>query len=395
MTIDLRLHPRLDQPDSDQPDSNQPDFDQPELFPSTAPPRRRLPRPRSAPSGSSRLLGFSVLVLAIIVALVASQFIQTAATTTQPEPVSSAETATAPAVTAPAVTAPAVTTPVVRSVDVAQVAAQVGPSVVQLETGSGVGSGVIFDADGLILTAAHVIEDADAVQVRLADGRLLGGLVVGLNAATDIGVVAIDAADLPVAMLGYGAEARVGETAVALGSPFGFDQTVTAGIVSAVGRTVRGVPMVQTDAAINPGNSGGPLVNGAGQVIGINDVIFSEGGGSDGIGFAISIDMAIVVAEQLVAGNRVELAGLGAATIPDTSGVGGAIVREIVSGSPAEAAGLAVGDRIVTLDGDPVRDPGDLFAAIVSHRPGSRITLGIVRDGVTADIDATLVGIEL
>jgi S1-C subfamily serine protease len=267
--------------------------------------------------------------------------------------------------------------------------------VVQLEVGSGVGSGVIFDSSGLILTAAHVIDSGAAVQVRLADGRLVSGDVIGTHAATDIGVVSIEASNLPAATLAYGANVRVGDTALALGSPFGLDQTVTAGIVSAVGRNVRGVPMVQTDAAINPGNSGGPLINRAGEVIGVNDVIFSEGGGSDGIGFAIAIDLAIVVAEQLTAGVDVELATLGAAAIPNSSGTGGAIVREIVPGSPAETAGLEIGDRIVELDGKPVHDPGDLFAAVVSHRPGSVVVVELLRDGEELQLTVSLAGLKL
>ena len=277
---------------------------------------------------------------------------------------------------------------------IADVAAAVSPAVVQLESDGGLGSGVIYDESGLILTAAHVVDGSDSVRVRLADGRLLEGTVVGTHALTDVAVVSITADDLPVAMLGYGTPTRVGETAVALGSPFGFDQTVTAGIVSATGRNVNGVPMVQTDAAINPGNSGGPLVNGSGQVIGINDVIFTEGGGNDGVGFAISIEVAIVVADQLVAGGDVELAALGTATIPDTSGRGGAIVREILPGSPAESSGLEVGDRIIAVDGSSILDPADLFAAVVSNRPDTEVTVEFVRSGFARQVIVTLVGIE-
>ena len=152
--------------------------------------------------------------------------------------------------------------------------------------------------------------------------------------------------------------------------------------------------MVQTDAAINPGNSGGPLVNGSGQVIGVNDVFFTEGGGNDGIGFAISIEVAIVVADQLVGGSDVELAALGTATIPDTTGRGGAIVREIVPGSPAESSGLEVGDRIVAVDGVSILDPADLFAAVVSNRPGTEVTVELVRAGAVQQVLVPLAGIE-
>jgi len=278
--------------------------------------------------------------------------------------------------------------------DIAAVAASVGPAVVQLESDDGLGSGVIFDPSGLILTAAHVVGGADSVNVRLVDGRLFEGTVVGTHAATDVAVVSMEGDGFPTAVLGYGTSARVGETAVALGSPFGLDQTVTAGIVSATGRNINGVPMVQTDAAINPGNSGGPLVNGAGHVIGINDIIFTQGGGNDGIGFAIAIDMAIIVAEQLVAGDDVQLSALGVATIANTTGEGGAIVREVVSGSAADGAGLEVGDRIVLVGGSPVFDPSGLFAEIITHRPGQLIEIEFTRDGQPHQITVELDGIE-
>ena len=284
-------------------------------------------------------------------------------------------------------------TPIVQT-DIAAVAAEVSPTVVQLESESAVGSGVIYDAEGLILTAAHVVSDVDTVNVRLADGRLLEGEVVGRHQPTDVAVIAIPGDSFPVASLGYGRTAQVGETAIALGSPFGLNQTVTAGIVSATGRTVNGIPMVQTDAAINPGNSGGPLINGTGKVIGINDIIFTEGGGNDGIGFAVSIDVAIVVADQLVAGKKVQLASLGVATIPDVSGQGGAIIQSVADGSTADAAGFRVGDRIVAVDGQPVQDPSQLFTEIVTHRPGAEATITFSRDSNVLTTVVKLLGIS-
>jgi serine protease Do len=278
--------------------------------------------------------------------------------------------------------------------EIADVAAAVGPAVVQLETGSGLGSGVIYRPDGFILTAAHVVAGSRQVEVRLADGRLFEGRVLGAHEVTDIAVIRIEATDLPVAMLGYRDQLRVGETAVALGSPFGFDQTVTAGIVSAVNRTVNGVPMVQTDAAINPGNSGGPLVDGAGRVIGINDIIFTQGGGNDGVGFAVAIDVAIVVADQIAAGRSVQLAVLGVSSTNSTSGVSGAVVQEVVDGSPAQAAGLAVGDRIISVDGVGVDDPAGLFAAVVSNRPGSTVVLRVFRTDRVITISTVLGAVD-
>jgi serine protease Do len=278
--------------------------------------------------------------------------------------------------------------------DIAAAAASVAPAVVQLESESGLGSGVIYDSEGLILTAAHVVDGATKVGVRLADGRLFEGVVVGAHAITDIAVISIPVDGLPVALLGYGTAAEVGEIAIALGSPFGLNQTVTAGIISATGRNINGVPMVQTDAAINPGNSGGPLINAAGKVIGINDIIFTEGGGNDGIGFAVAIDVAIVVADQIAAGDDVQLASLGVATIPDTSGDGGAIVREVRASSAADEADLRVGDRIVAIDGKSILDPGQLFAAVVTHRPGASAEIEFTRAGRLMAVDVTLGGIS-
>lgn len=277
---------------------------------------------------------------------------------------------------------------------IAAVAATVGPTVVQLETASGLGSGVIYNNSGLILTAAHVVEGEPSVAVRLADGRLFEGEILGTHEPTDIAVIAIDGSNLPTATLGYGDQLQVGELAVALGSPFGFDQTVTSGIVSSVNRTVNGVPMVQTDAAINPGNSGGPLVDGSGRVIGINDVIFSSGGGADGVGFAISIDVAIVVADQIVGGADVQLAILGVSAVQSTTGEPGAIIQSILDGSAAAAANLEVGDRIVAINNAPVQDPNDLFASIVRNRPGANVTIEVLRSGESIKLPAVLGAIE-
>ena len=264
---------------------------------------------------------------------------------------------------------------------VAAVAQMVGPAVVQIETTAGVGSGVIYDTEGLILTAAHVVDGATTVTVRLSDGTTVQGTVVGLHDGTDVAVVSIPGrADLPTAQLALGVDPVVGSLAVALGSPYGLDQTVTAGVVSAI-RTVGSVGMVQTDAAINPGNSGGPLVDRFGRVIGINDQIYTRSGANAGVGFAISIDIAALVADQLVAGQEVQLARLGVSSTPATGAIAGAVVRDVAVGSAASDAGLEVGDLIVAIDGRVIQDSGDLRAEIISTAPGTEVELLVIRGG--------------
>jgi S1-C subfamily serine protease len=273
---------------------------------------------------------------------------------------------------------------------VASAAAIIAPAVVQIETGSGLGSGVIYSEDGLILTAAHVVGDSSDVRVRLSDGTTVDGTVVGANADTDVAVIRIDA-DVPaVATLATGTELVVGQLVVAVGSPFGLDQTVTSGIVSATDRTINGIATVQTDAAINPGNSGGPLVDSRGRVIGINDSIISEGGGSDGLGFAIAIDLAANVADQLVAGDGVSLAQLGVGTTESPSGQAGALVQEVVPGSGAAEAGIEVGDIIVAVDGEAVTDGSRLRARILAMEPGDQIEVLVERDGNQQTLTVTL-----
>jgi len=284
-------------------------------------------------------------------------------------------------------------TAVADGADAAAVAAdRVAPAVVQIQTRTGVGSGVVYDGDeGLVLTVAHVVGGNRQVTVRLADGTSVPGEVVGTHEPTDVAVVRIDPdAVLAVAELATGDQPLVGQLAVAVGSPFGFDQTVTSGIVSAVDRVVNEVTMVQTDAAINPGNSGGPLVDAEGRVLGLNDVIFTRSGDSAGIGFAIQIDLARIVADQLVEGDEVRLALLGVSTTVAPSGEAGAQVAEVVPGSAADAAGLEVGDRITSLDGEPVADSGRLRAQVLRRAPGAEVTLGVVRDGDERELEVTL-----
>jgi len=274
---------------------------------------------------------------------------------------------------------------------VAEIFAAVGPAVVQLETVESIGAGVLYSTEGLILTAHHVVDGETEVLVRLFDGRTLVGTVLGFHQVTDIAVVQIPASeDLPVAILGLGVDTQVGQLAVALGSPFGFEQTATAGIVSAVDRIVRDVTMVQTDAAINPGNSGGPLVDSSGRVIGINDIIFTESGDNAGVGFAIAIDLAYVVAEQIVAGEEVQLAFLGVGVIDAGGDNPGAIIQEIVPGSGAELAGLQLGDVITAVNGVPLTESADLRVRIIEKAPTEVVELTVLREGLVLTVEATL-----
>lgn len=283
---------------------------------------------------------------------------------------------------------------------VAAVAEAVSPAVVQLEVGQGLGSGVVYDADGLILTANHVVEGQDEVTVRFSDGTAVTGEVLGGNVFSDIAVVKIDPMeDLPVAALGDSDELQPGQVVVGIGSPFGLDQTVTSGIVSAVNRpaaTQSGiVNMVQTDTAINPGNSGGPLVDIQGRVIGINDQIFSQGGGNDGIGLAIPINLAVRVADTIAAGQPVEFGflGVGAAQQTSTTSPGletGAVIASVESGSAGAEAGLQEGDRVLAIDGEPVASFEELAGIVSAEAPNSTVTFLVERSGEQREVDITL-----
>lgn len=276
---------------------------------------------------------------------------------------------------------------------VAEIARVVGPAVVQLENPTGLGAGILFSTEGYILTASHVVEEHPQVTVRLYDGRTMTGDVVGFHLETDVAVVKIPAdPTLPVAELGLDLDLQVGQIAVALGSPFGFDQTVTAGIISAVDRVVRSVTMIQTDAAINPGNSGGPLVDSRGRVIGINDIIFTESGDSAGVGFAIDIDLAWVVAQQIMEGVEVRLAFLGVEVTDQGGDTPGARVENVVEGTAAAAAGIQPGDVIVAVDGHRIGESGDLRARIIGNRPGDTVVITVVRQGQELDVSVVLGG---
>gem|GEM_PF-434575 len=275
----------------------------------------------------------------------------------------------------------------------AAVAKALLPTVVEIRQGSGLGSGFIYDSNGYIMTAAHVVQGADQVQVRLYNGTQLTGKVVGTDENNDVAVVKVDRTGLPKAPLALGETLQVGQLAVAIGSPFGLNETVTAGIISATDRTLEGREVIQTDAPINPGNSGGVLADRRGRVIGINDAIQTGSDGSNGnvgIGFAVPIDLAARSATAIVQGKPVQTGYLGVTMGEPTGGQDGALVQEVASGSPADKAGLRPGDLVVGIDGQPVADYGELGARIRAHKPGDKITLEVARGGNETAITATL-----
>ena len=268
----------------------------------------------------------------------------------------------------------------------------------------GVGSGFIIAADGLVMTNAHVVEGADEVVVRLTDKREFKARVVGADKRTDVALLKIEASGLPTVRFGDVGRLRVGEWVIAIGSPFDLDNTVTAGIVSAKARdTGEMLPFIQTDVAINPGNSGGPLINLRGEVVGINSQIYSRSGGYMGISFAIPIDEAQRVAEQLKAGGRVVRGRIGVQIGEVTKDVAeslglpkaaGALVRSVEPGGPAEKAGLEAGDIVTRFDGKPVDKWSDLPRLVGNTKPGTKSTLQVLRRGATRDLSVTVAELE-
>ncbi len=266
----------------------------------------------------------------------------------------------------------------------------------------GVGSGFIVSDDGYVLTNAHVVDDATEVTVRLTDKREFKAKVEGVDKRTDVALLKIDASGLPTVRIGDAEKSRVGEWVVAVGSPFGFENTVTAGIISAKARRLPDetyVPFIQTDVAINPGNSGGPLFNLDGEVIGINSQIYSRSGGFMGISFAIPIDVAMKVKEQLQEFGVVKRGRLGVTIqgvdeeLADSFGLDtprGALVSSVEPGSAADEAELKAGDVILGVNGNTVKDSADLPRIIGEMRPGSEIKLEIWRDGKSRIVEATL-----
>ena len=266
----------------------------------------------------------------------------------------------------------------------------------------GQGSGFIVSADGVILTNAHVVADAKEVTVKLTDQREYTAKVIGQDETSDVAVLKIDAKDLPTVKLGKPDDVSVGEWVVAIGAPFGFENSVTQGIVSAKGRTLPDgsyVPFLQTDVAVNPGNSGGPLFNLAGEVIGINSQIYSRNGGYQGVSFAIPIDVALNVSEQLRTTGHVARGRMGVTVQPLNQTLAknfgleqprGALVANIEKGSAAETAGIKPGDVILSFNGKPVNQSSDLPFQVASLTPGTNAKLGVWREGKLRELDVKL-----
>jgi serine protease Do len=268
----------------------------------------------------------------------------------------------------------------------------------------GVGSGFILTADGYIMTNAHVVDGADEVLVTLTDDREFKARIVGTDKRTDVAVVKIEATGLPAVKVGDVGRLKVGEWVMAIGSPFGLKNTVTAGIVSAKARdTGDYLPFIQTDVAINPGNSGGPLINMRGEVVGINSQIYSRSGGFMGISFAIPMDEAIRISDQLRTSGRVSRGRIGVQIDQVTKDVAeaigmskpsGALVRGVEAGSPADKAGIEAGDIIIRFDGKSIDRHSDLPRLVGSIKPGTRSNLTVFRRGSTKDLTITIGEVE-
>jgi len=293
---------------------------------------------------------------------------------------------------------------------ISKVAQDVKPSVVNVRVtieqqdvfgntaeGDGVGSGIIFTSDGYIITNNHVAGEAKTITVTLFDGMEYPAKLVGADKNTDIAVIKIEAANLKAANFTTIENIKVGELAIALGSPFGLQETVTQGVVSALGRDITisadsypMVDLIQTDAAINPGNSGGPLVNSSGQVMGVNTIIYSASGTSSGIGFAIPSDTALNIANQILEFGKARTPFMGIEMGQNSSNVKGVYVKSVIAGKPAEQAGIKQGDIITEFNGTQVETAYELLAQAIRHNVGDSVTLKISRDSKIIDINLTL-----
>jgi serine protease DegQ len=277
------------------------------------------------------------------------------------------------------------------------------PSPEEAQRASSLGSGVIVSASGYVLTNHHVVEAADEIEVALADGKKLLAKVVGNDPETDLAVLRVSAESLPAISFGSSESLRVGDVVLAIGNPFGVGQTVTGGIVSALGRTGLGINtfenFIQTDAAINPGNSGGALVDAGGNLVGINTAIFSRSGGSMGIGFAIPVSTAKMVLEQIVRNGSVTRGWIGVEVQEITpalaesfklGGTRGALIAGVLRGSPADRAGIKPGDVMLEVQGKPVSDPNSLLNLVAALQPGSAATMKAKRKAEEVEVTVAI-----
>jgi serine protease DegQ len=262
------------------------------------------------------------------------------------------------------------------------------------EPSSGLGSGVIVSQKGYVLTNHHVVQGADQIEVALADGRRAKASVVGTDPDTDLAVLKISMSSLPVIAFGRPADARVGDTVLAIGNPFGVGQTVTQGIISAMGRTRLGINtyenFIQTDAAINPGNSGGALVDTQGNLLGINTAIYTRSGGNQGIGFAIPADTARQVMEALVTQGKVSRGYIGVEPRDAPEG-DGSLIAGVLRGGPADQAGMKPGDIVLAVNEKPVRNMTELMQTVAQVTPGSRAKIKVLRNGKPTELLVTII----
>jgi serine protease DegQ len=355
------------------------------------------------------------LILAAVVGYAGGRLAQTRA----PEPVLPPVTATAPSPPA-SLPSPAAAPPpasaenaagAALSVSFRSAVARAAPSVLTVHSArsvargplglggrallsEGLGSGVLIDGDGDVVTNNHVVEGANELAVALPDGTLRPTRLIGVDPDSDLALLKIDASGLHPIAIGDLANAAVGDVVLAVGNPLGVGQTVTQGIISALGRKGIGINpienFIQTDAAINPGNSGGALVDTSGRLIGINSAILSRGGGSEGIGFAIPIDLAQKVIASLKKNGRVARGWLGISTTEARGGASGALVAAVQPGGPAARAGIAPGDVLVRFGDQTIDEPEDVAGATLELEPGTRVTLDVLRSGKHRTVQVTL-----
>ena len=371
----------------------------------------------TAPAPRRGLSAFPIVAIAVVAGLLSGALSAVAVSNLVQEPVTTTgDVASSPDADSVSNVRIEESSAVIEAVD------KVTPAVVTIQTSgggllgaaAGTGSGFIYDADGWIVTNRHVVADASELTVVLNDGRQFPGEVYGIDTLTDLAIVKIDATGLPVAPIGTSADLKPGQLAIAIGNPLGYENTVTTGVVSGLGRQIQASDasqtsseqlnnLIQTDAAINPGNSGGPLVNSAGQVIGVNTAVNAD---AQGVGFSIPIDVAKPIMQQALDGQELVRPWIGVYYVPIDPALAaeqdlpveyGALIgtadgsgQAVFAGSPAEAAGLQAGDIIVAIDGEQLTADSDLPTLLLPHAPGDTITLRVLRDNSAREVQVTL-----